>query len=86
MNLPLNQSSCFFPFLLWGWGRDEYVLFTQVQYNLLTPPCSEPGTVQDAGKRSSLPLYCSFKEVEENWVKHCSAGKTKILIENGSLL
>lgn len=69
------QISCFLSCLLWAKGHYGYVLFPQVQYNLLTPPCSEPGSVQDAGKRSSLPLYCSFKEVEENWVKHCSAGK-----------
>ncbi|CAG03215.1 unnamed protein product [Tetraodon nigroviridis] len=67
------QISCFLSCLLWAKGHYGYVLFPQVQYNLLTPPCSEPGSVQDAGKRSSLPLYCSFKEVEENWVKHCSA-------------
>lgn len=48
---------------------------SQVQYNLLTPPCSEPGSVQDGGKRSGLPLHYGFKEVEENWAKHCSSGK-----------
>lgn len=47
----------------------------KVQYNLLTPPCTEPGSVQEGGKRSSLPLHYGFKEVEENWAKHCSAGK-----------
>lgn len=74
------QVSCLLPCLLWAKGHYGYVLLTQVQYNLLTPPCSEPGSVQDAGKRSSLPLYCSFKEVEENWLKHCSAGKTTLFI------
>lgn len=48
---------------------------SQVQYNLLTPPCSEPGSVQDGGKQSGLPLHYGFKEVEENWAKHCSSGK-----------
>lgn len=52
----------------------EYYL--QVQYNLLTPPSTGPSSVQDGGKRSGLPLYYGFKEVEENWAKHCSTGKT----------
>lgn len=47
----------------------------QVQYNLLTPPSTGPGSVQEGGKRSSLPLYYGFKEVEENWAKHCSSGE-----------
>lgn len=54
-----------------------YGMCSQVQYNLLTPPCSEPGSVQDGGKRSGLPLHYGFKEVEENWAKHCSSGKKR---------
>jgi len=49
----------------------------QVQYNLLTPPSSGPGSPQDGGKRGNLPLYYGFKEVEENWFKHCSAGRPR---------
>ncbi|KAK1898672.1 E3 ubiquitin-protein ligase UBR4 [Dissostichus eleginoides] len=45
---------------------------TEVQYNLLTPPSTGPGSIQDGGKRGGLPLYYGFKEVEENWAKHCS--------------
>lgn len=46
-----------------------------MQYNLLTPPSTGPSSAQEGGKRSSVPLYYGFKEVEENWAKHCSAGE-----------
>ncbi|TWW56459.1 E3 ubiquitin-protein ligase UBR4 [Takifugu flavidus] len=71
--LHLARLCLVFDYLLRHYSKTPLYLFEQVQYNLLTPPSSEPGSVQDAGKHSSLPLYCSFKEVEENWIKHCSA-------------
>lgn len=47
----------------------------QVQYNLLTPPIGWVSGSQDSSRRTSAPLYHGFKEVEENWTKHCSSGK-----------
>lgn len=55
----------------------RYGLFYQVQYNLLTPPASGANTAQEGTKRGSTPLYYGFKEVEENWAKHCSADWSK---------
>lgn len=52
-------------------------LHTQVQYNLLTPLASGGTSGQEGGKRGAVPLYYGFKEVEENWAKHCSAGRSK---------
>lgn len=55
----------------------RYCLFDQVQYNLLTPPSSGANSAQEGMKRGSIPLYYGFKEVEENWAKHCSADRSK---------
>lgn len=49
----------------------------QVQYNLLTPPATGGSAGQEGGRRGTAPLYYGFKEVEENWTKHCSAGRSK---------
>jgi len=46
-----------------------------VQYNLLTPPIGWVSGSQDSSRQTSVPLYHGFKEVEENWTKHCSSGK-----------
>lgn len=46
-----------------------------MQYNLLTPPIGWVSGSQDSSRRTSVPLYHGFKEVEENWTKHCSSGK-----------
>ncbi|CAB1330319.1 unnamed protein product, partial [Coregonus sp. 'balchen'] len=72
--VPLNLSRMLLvlDYLLHQYSKVPMYLFQQVQYNLLTPPWSGQGSVQDGSKRSALPLYCGFKEVEENWSKHCS--------------
>lgn len=46
-----------------------------MQYNLLTPPIGWVSGSQDSSRRTSVPIYHGFKEVEENWTKHCSSGK-----------
>ncbi|XP_008300472.1 E3 ubiquitin-protein ligase UBR4 isoform X1 [Stegastes partitus] len=73
--VPLNLARLLlvFDYLLRHYSKAPLYLFEQVQYNLLTPPSTGPSSVQEGGKRSSLPLYYGFKEVEENWAKHCSA-------------
>ncbi|KAL7976241.1 hypothetical protein Chor_008338 [Crotalus horridus] len=43
----------------------------QVQYNLLTPPIVWAGANQEGSRPAFAPLYHGFKEVEENWAKHC---------------
>lgn len=53
------------------------VSLIQVQYNLLTPPIGWVSGSQDSSRRTSVPLYHGFKEVEENWTKHCSSGKNE---------
>ena len=53
------------------------LLCLQVQYNLLTPPATGGSSGLEGGKRGSTPLYYGFKEVEDNWAKHCSAGRSK---------
>ncbi|CDQ99483.1 unnamed protein product, partial [Oncorhynchus mykiss] len=77
--VPLNLARILLvlDYLLHQYSKVPMYLFQQVQYNLLTPPWSGQGSVQDGSKRSALPLYCGFKEVEENWSKHCSAGRSK---------
>ncbi|XP_057678820.1 E3 ubiquitin-protein ligase UBR4 isoform X1 [Corythoichthys intestinalis] len=71
--VPLNLARLLlvFDYLLRHYSKAPMYLFEQVQYNLLTPPSSGPSSLQEVGKRSSLPLYYGFKEVEENWAKHC---------------
>ncbi|KAK5619189.1 E3 ubiquitin-protein ligase ubr4 [Crenichthys baileyi] len=71
--LHLARLLLVFDYLLRHYSKAPLYLFEQVQYNLLTPPSSGPCSVQEGGKRGSLPLYYGFKEVEENWAKHCSA-------------
>ncbi|KAM6976924.1 E3 ubiquitin-protein ligase UBR4 [Aplochiton taeniatus] len=72
--VPLNLARLLlvFDYLLHQYSKTPLYLFEQVQYNLLTPPSPGGGAVQDGGKRA-VPLYYGFKEVEENWSKHCSA-------------
>ncbi|KAJ8017247.1 hypothetical protein DPEC_G00015820 [Dallia pectoralis] len=78
--VPLNLARILlvFHYLLRQYSKTPMFLFEQVQYNLLTPPSSGQGSVQDGSKRSVLPLYYGFKEVEENWSKHCSADSTVV--------
>ncbi|KAK2851204.1 hypothetical protein Q5P01_007480 [Channa striata] len=73
--VPLNLARLLlvFDYLLRYYSKAPLYLFEQVQYNLLTPPSTGPSSAQEGGKRSSVPLYYGFKEVEENWAKHCSA-------------
>ncbi|XP_030194560.1 E3 ubiquitin-protein ligase UBR4 isoform X5 [Gadus morhua] len=76
--VPLNLARLLLvlDYMLHHYSKTPVYLFEQVQYNLLTPPSSGPGSPQDGSKRGSLPLYYGFKEVEENWSKHCSADAT----------
>ncbi|KAM8927577.1 E3 ubiquitin-protein ligase UBR4 isoform 2-T2 [Pelodytes ibericus] len=55
-----------FDYLLHQYSKPPLYLFEQVQYNLLTPPL---GSADGTGRTSAL--YYGFKEVEENWTKHC---------------
>ncbi|XP_077460740.1 E3 ubiquitin-protein ligase UBR4 isoform X2 [Stigmatopora argus] len=73
--VPLNSARLLlvFDYLLRHYSKAPMYLFEQVQYNLLTPPSSGPSSLHEVGKRNSLPLYYGFKEVEENWAKHCPA-------------
>ncbi|KAM6434914.1 E3 ubiquitin-protein ligase UBR4 isoform 2-T2 [Liasis olivaceus] len=59
-----------FDYLLHQYSKAPVYLFEQVQYNLLTPPIVWPSGNQE-GSRQASPLYHGFKEVEENWAKHC---------------
>ncbi|KAF2982812.1 hypothetical protein EK904_014820, partial [Melospiza melodia maxima] len=61
-----------FDYLLHQYSKAPVYLFEQVQYNLLTPPIGWVSGSQDSSRRASVPLYHGFKEVEENWTKHCS--------------
>ncbi|XP_013766248.1 E3 ubiquitin-protein ligase UBR4 [Pundamilia nyererei] len=72
--VPLNLARLLlvFDYLLRHYSKAPLYLFEQVQYNLLTPPSTGASSVQEGGKRSNIPLYYGFKEVEENWAKHCS--------------
>ncbi|XP_017342515.1 E3 ubiquitin-protein ligase UBR4 isoform X1 [Ictalurus punctatus] len=74
-SVPLNLARILlvFDYLLHQYSKAPVYLFEQVQYNLLTPPASGANTAQEGTKRGSTPLYYGFKEVEENWAKHCSA-------------
>ncbi|XP_063293132.1 E3 ubiquitin-protein ligase UBR4 isoform X8 [Pelobates fuscus] len=58
-------------YLLHQYSKPPLYLFEQVQYNLLSPPMAS-GTSADGTSRPSA-LYYGFKEVEENWTKHCSS-------------
>ncbi|XP_033375251.1 E3 ubiquitin-protein ligase UBR4 [Parus major] len=62
-----------FDYLLHQYSKAPVYLFEQVQYNLLTPPLGWVSGSQDSSRRTSVPLYHGFKEVEENWTKHCSS-------------
>ncbi|XP_064028194.1 E3 ubiquitin-protein ligase UBR4 isoform X5 [Pogoniulus pusillus] len=62
-----------FDYLLHQYSKAPVYLFEQVQYNLLTPPIGWVSGSQDSSRRASVPLYHGFKEVEENWAKHCSS-------------
>ncbi|XP_055747277.1 E3 ubiquitin-protein ligase UBR4 [Salvelinus fontinalis] len=81
--VPLNLARMLLvlDYLLHQYSKVPMYLFQQVQYNLLTPPWSGQGSVQDGSKRSALPLYCGFKEVEDNWSKHCSAGRNSTVVQ-----
>ncbi|XP_028980055.2 E3 ubiquitin-protein ligase UBR4 isoform X4 [Esox lucius] len=81
--VPLNLARILlvFHYLLHQYSKAPMYLFEQVQYNLLTPPSSTQGSVQDGSKRSVLPLYHGFKEVEDNWSKHCSAGRNSTVVQ-----
>uniref|UniRef100_A0A3B4FTU0 Ubiquitin protein ligase E3 component n-recognin 4 n=1 Tax=Pundamilia nyererei TaxID=303518 RepID=A0A3B4FTU0_9CICH len=72
--VPLNLARLLlvFDYLLRHYSKAPLYLFEQVQYNLLTPPSTGASSVQEGGKRSNIPLYYGFKEVEENWAKHYS--------------
>ncbi|XP_016138625.1 E3 ubiquitin-protein ligase UBR4 [Sinocyclocheilus grahami] len=76
--VPLNLARILlvFDYLLHQYSKAPLYLFEQVQYNLLTPLSSGASSGQDGGKRGAVPLYYGFKEVEENWAKHCSADST----------
>uniref|UniRef100_A0A673KP75 E3 ubiquitin-protein ligase UBR4 n=1 Tax=Sinocyclocheilus rhinocerous TaxID=307959 RepID=A0A673KP75_9TELE len=76
--VPLNLARILlvFDYLLHQYSKAPMYLFEQVQYNLLTPLSSGASSGQDGGKRGAVPLYYGFKEVEENWAKHCSADST----------
>ncbi|XP_065141997.1 E3 ubiquitin-protein ligase UBR4 isoform X2 [Paramisgurnus dabryanus] len=75
--VPLNLARILlvFDYLLHQYSKVPMYLFEQVQYNLLTPLASGGSSGQEGGKRGAVPLYYGFKEVEENWAKHCSAGR-----------
>ncbi|TRY87094.1 hypothetical protein DNTS_009169 [Danionella cerebrum] len=79
--VPLNLARILlvFDYLLHQYSKAPVYLFEQVQYNLLTPLSSGPSSGQEGGKRGAVPLYYGFKEVEENWAKHCSAGRNSTL-------
>ncbi|XP_064423992.1 E3 ubiquitin-protein ligase UBR4 [Latimeria chalumnae] len=62
-----------FDYLLHQYSKVPVYLFEQVQYNLLTPPLGGAGGSQEGGRHSLVPLYYGFKEVEDNWSKHCSS-------------
>ncbi|KAF7239331.1 E3 ubiquitin-protein ligase UBR4 [Varanus komodoensis] len=62
-----------FDYLLHQYSKVPVYLFEQVQYNLLTPPIVWASGSQDGSRRGASPLYHGFKEVEENWTKHCSS-------------
>ncbi|MGH0168045.1 UNVERIFIED_CONTAM: hypothetical protein FKN15_073672 [Acipenser sinensis] len=76
--VPLNLARLLlvFDYLLHQFSKVPMYLFEQVQYNLLTPPIAGAGSSQEGGRHSVAPLYYGFKEVEENWTKHCSADST----------
>ncbi|XP_070812261.1 LOW QUALITY PROTEIN: E3 ubiquitin-protein ligase UBR4 [Pituophis catenifer annectens] len=60
-----------FDYLLHQYSKAPVYLFEQVQYNLLTPPIVWAGVSQEGSRPTCSPLYHGFKEVEENWAKHC---------------
>ncbi|XP_044524637.1 E3 ubiquitin-protein ligase UBR4 [Gracilinanus agilis] len=62
-----------FDYLLHQYSKVPMYLFEQVQYNLLSPPFGWVTGSQESGRRAPLPLYHGFKEVEENWIKHCAS-------------
>ncbi|XP_072282664.1 E3 ubiquitin-protein ligase UBR4 isoform X5 [Pyxicephalus adspersus] len=64
--LLLGRLLLVFDYLLHQYSKPPLYLFEQVQYNLLTPPAQE-------GTGRTSPIYYGFKEVEENWTKHCTS-------------
>ncbi|XP_063173479.1 E3 ubiquitin-protein ligase UBR4 [Candoia aspera] len=60
-----------FDYLLHQYSKAPVYLFEQVQHNLLTPPIVWASGNQEGGRQASSLLYHGFKEVEENWAKHC---------------
>ncbi|KAM5132251.1 E3 ubiquitin-protein ligase UBR4 [Mantella aurantiaca] len=69
--LLLGRLLLVFDYLLHQYSKPPLYLFEQVQYNLLTPPLGS-GAAQEGSGRNS-PIYYGFKEVEENWTKHCTS-------------
>ncbi|KAG2458904.1 UBR4 ligase, partial [Polypterus senegalus] len=76
--VPLNLSRLLlvFEYMLHQYSKPPLYLFEQVQYNLLTPPQVSVTSSQESSRRSTTPLYHGFKEVEENWTKHCPSDST----------
>ncbi|XP_075462125.1 E3 ubiquitin-protein ligase UBR4 isoform X4 [Ascaphus truei] len=68
--LLLGRLLLVFDYLLHQYSKPPLYLFEQVQYNLLTPPLGSGASQEGTGRTSTL--YHGFKEVEENWAKHCS--------------
>ncbi|XP_070615566.1 E3 ubiquitin-protein ligase UBR4 isoform X3 [Erythrolamprus reginae] len=71
--LLLARLLLIFDYLLHQYSKAPVYLFEQVQYNLLTPPIVWAGVSPEGNRPSCSPLYHGFKEVEENWAKHCSS-------------
>ncbi|KAM9298998.1 E3 ubiquitin-protein ligase UBR4 [Gastrophryne carolinensis] len=69
--LLLGRLLLVFDYLLHQYSKPPLYLFEQVQYNLLTPPLGSGASPEGTGRTS--PIYYGFKEVEENWSKHCSS-------------
>uniref|UniRef100_A0A4W3HBC8 Ubiquitin protein ligase E3 component n-recognin 4 n=1 Tax=Callorhinchus milii TaxID=7868 RepID=A0A4W3HBC8_CALMI len=68
--LTLARLLLVFDYIVQQYSKAPIYLFEQIQYNLLTPPMGNAGT-HDSDRRNQLPLYHGFKEVEDNWTKHC---------------
>ncbi|KAG8431951.1 hypothetical protein GDO86_019058 [Hymenochirus boettgeri] len=72
--LLLGRLLLVFDYLLHQFSKPPLYLFEQVQFNLLTPPLVSGISQEGTGR--TTPLYHGFKEVEENWAKHCPADTT----------
>ncbi|XP_072569550.1 E3 ubiquitin-protein ligase UBR4 isoform X8 [Paramormyrops kingsleyae] len=77
--LNLGRLLLLFDYLLHQYSKAPVYLFEQVQYNLLTPPATGGSAGEEGAKRGSIPLYYGFKEVEDNWTKHSSAGRNSAM-------